>query len=341
MTPIARGRNENFLEVEVWRGEVVESRHSVAAVAVDADGGVVGRWGAGDMAVFPRSAVKAMQALPLIESGAAERYRVTDEELALAVASHSGEARHVAVAGAWLKRLALSETDLACGGHWPFHDDSARALAARHETPTALHNNCSGKHIGMLATASHRGEPVAGYERPDHPVQRRAVAALADLAQCDLARAPAATDGCGIPTLAMPLAALARAGARFSRPDRLEPERASACRRVAAAMAAHPFMVAGSGCLCTQVIAAAKGRVLVKTGAEGVYLAMVPDLGLGLALKALDGAKRASEVALLALLDGLGAMDGELRQAMAAWAAPPVLSRRGAIVGRIAVRGQD
>jgi L-asparaginase II len=338
MPPITPRRDAALLEVEVWRGEVVESRHAVAAVAVDAAGGVIGAWGDGGLAVFPRSAVKAMQALPLIESGAAGAFGFSDEELALACASHNGELAHVTAVRAWLARMGIDESHLACGSHWPMNDEAARALAARHETPTALHNNCSGKHAGMLATARHCGEPLAGYEKYDHPVQRRVRAALADLAQCNVDQAPRATDGCGIPTLAMPLLALARCAARFARPESLGPERAAACRRSAAAMAAHPFMIGGSGRLCTQFIAAAKGRVLVKTGAEGVYMAMAPDLGVGLALKALDGAKRAAEVALIALLDGLGAMDDDLRQAMAAFAVPPILSRRGAIVGRIGVR---
>jgi L-asparaginase II len=274
----------------------------------------------------------------LIETGAADAFGVSEEELALASASHSGEPAHVAAVGAWLKRMGLSEADLACGSHWPYSDESARGLSQRREAPNALHNNCSGKHAGMLATASHCGEKLAGYETADHPVQRRVRAALAEVAEFDLNQAPAAVDGCGIPTLAMPLSALARCAARFASPERLAAERGRACRRIMAAMTAHPFMVGGSGRLCTGLIAAAKGRVLVKTGAEGVYVAMAPEMGLGLALKALDGAKRAAEVALLALLDGLGVMDDSLRRAMADLASPPILTRRGVAVGQIAVR---
>jgi L-asparaginase II len=323
--------------VGVWRGPLVESRHAVACAVGDASGGRVAAWGDVEQPVYPRSAVKPLQAIPLVETGAADRFGLGDAELALAAASHNGEPRHVAAVQAWLARQGLGAGDLECGCHWPYREATARELAAAGETPSALHNNCSGKHAGMLTTARHMGEPTAGYVAKDHPVQRRVAAALGAMCGQPLEAAPCGVDGCAIPAFAMPLQAIAVGMARFGAPDRLPPARAAACRRIAGAMAAQPYMVAGAGRLCTALIEAANGRVIAKVGAEGVYAAAVPGLGIGLALKVADGAGRAGEVALLAVLERLGALDDAARQAVAGFAAPAITNRRGASVGRIAI----
>lgn len=323
----------NPVLIEATRGDAVESRHRGAAVVVEAGGAVVAAWGDVSRPVYPRSAIKPLQALPLIESGAAERFAVSDRELALACASHSGEERHVTLAGAWLQRLGLGPEDLACGPHRPIGEAAADNLARADLAPGRLHNNCSGKHTGMLATALHMGEPTAGYEAWDHPVQGRVRAVLAELGDWQEEKAPRGIDGCGVPTVAMPLLALATAFARLAAPDGLGAARAAAARRITAAMWAHPDLVAGSGRLDSAVLDAAQGTVLLKTGAEGVYAAALPRLRLGLALKIDDGAKRASEAVLAALLLRFGDLDGAAAALLAGRAEEPILDTRGETVG--------
>jgi L-asparaginase II len=333
----AKGTSNRPIVVGVWRGSLIESRHAVACAAVDAAGGVVASWGDIEQPIYPRSAVKPLQAIPLVETGAADRFGLGDTELALAAASHNGEPQHVAAVQAWLERIGLGANDLECGGHWPFHEASARTLAAAGESPTSLHNNCSGKHAGMLTTALHLGEPTVGYVAKDHPVQRRVGAALAAMCDYPIGGAVFGIDGCSIPTIAMPLQVIATGMARFGAPDQLPPARAAACRRIAQAMTAKPYLVGGMGRLCTALMASSRGGVLVKVGAEGVYAAAVPGRGIGLALKAQDGATRASEVALIAVLSRLGALDNAARQAVARFAEPAVTTRLGANAGRIAI----
>jgi len=325
--------------VEVTRGPLVESRHAVDAAVVDASGALVAAWGEVDRPIYPRSASKPLQALPLVESGAADAFGLGAKELALACASHSGEPVHVETVRAWLGRLGLSEADLECGAHPP---RGGMPLEHFIRSGTALgpaHNNCSGKHSGMLSHAVHRGEPIAGYVEHEHPVQRRVAAALGELCGVDLANWPRGVDGCSIPTFAIPLESLALGLARFANPDALAPERQAACRRLAAAMWEEPYMVAGLGRCCTAILGAAAGRVVAKTGAEGVYVAGLVGRGLGLAVKARDGAGRAAEVALLALLVHLAALDEAARTALAPFAAPEVRNVRGRVVGRLAAAG--
>ena len=304
--------------VEVLRGGRVESRHRVSSCVVGADRGAPPLLAVGDIAapVYPRSAIKPFQALPLLETGAAEAFDVPDEEVALACASHGGEPAHVERVAAWLARLGLEERHLACGPHPPMHAASAAALAASGAKPTRLHNNCSGKHTGMLTACLHLGLPVEGYASPTHPLQRRITAALAELVSLPALEAPG-TDGCSLPAFVMPLRALAHA---------------AALRRAGAAMRAHPLLVAGTGRICTVLMRHAPD-VVAKTGAEGVFLAALPSRGLGLALKAEDGASRAAEVALLAFLDHIGAIPPDARAALAPFARPRLRDFNGAEVG--------
>lgn len=322
--------------IEVSRGDMVESRHRGAYAVVDADGDVIAAHGDVDRLIYARSAIKPLQALPLVETGAADALGVSAEELAMACASHGGEPRHVEVVGRWLTRLGLGEYHLECGAHAPSHAPSARALAAAGRAPSPLHNNCSGKHTGMLATCLHLREPTKGYIRFDHPAQRRVVGALSAMCGVDLSETPRGIDGCGLPQLAIPLKALAFAFARFGAPTGLPADRQAACRRIAAAMRRHPFLVAGSGRFCTRAIEAAGAKALVKTGAEGVYIATVPAKGLGIALKIDDGAGRAAEAAMAALLDRHAGLEAAERAALDAWRTAPVLNVAGAVVGKIA-----
>ncbi len=336
---MARARTQvtaNPVLVEVTRGPVVESRHRGAAVVVDADGAVVASWGDIDRPMVPRSAVKPLQAMAMVECGGAEKFALSDVELALACASHGGQPRHVAAVSNWLSRLGLGADDLVCGGHAPLHADAAWALAARGEKPSALHDNCSGKHAAMLSAALAMGVPAAGYQRPDHPVQRRIVDILGAMSGADIDPGDTGVDGCGAPTPAMPLVALAGAMARFGAPDKLGTARAAAARRLAAAMTAAPDMVAGDGRFDTVFMTAAP-RIIVKGGAEGVHAAAFPARRLGIAVKIDDGATRAAEALMAALLDRFVGFQGRERRALARWLEPVVRSRTGEPVGRLNV----
>jgi len=321
--------------VEVCRGGRVESRHRIALAVVDAQG--VSRLAVGDpaMRIFPRSAFKPIQAIPLVESGAADAFRLDAAKLALACASHGGEPGHVETVTAWLDRLGLGVDDLACGAHLPSHAPTAAAMQRAGEHPTRAHNNCSGKHAGMLATAVHLAEPTAGYEVPGHPVQERVRAVLEAMAGETLP-APPGIDGCGIPAWTVSLKGLAGMAARFADPADLAPERRASVHRLAAAMRAEPWFVAGTGRLCTALMQAAPS-VLAKTGAEGVFWAALPELGLGVALKVEDGAARAAEPALLAVLRALDAIDDRALGTLAEFAAPVLHNHAGDEVGVIRV----
>jgi len=321
--------------VEAWRGAMVESRHRVAFAVLDADDRVIEARGDIERPVYARSAIKPLQALPLVESGAADALAVSPEELAIACASHGGEPRHVAVVTAWLQRIGLTEHDLECGAHAPSHAPSARALYAAGEEPTAVHNNCSGKHTGMLATCRHLGDPTRGYISFEHPQQQRVLAVLSEMCGVDLKNAPRGIDGCGLPQLGIPLGALARAFARFGAPESLTPARQAGCRRIAGAMAAHPFLLAGTGRFCTLAITAANGKALVKTGAEGVFIASIPARGIGIALKIEDGAARAAEVAMASLLMRHAGLDDGEQAAFQTLSRPAVTNVAGTPVGAI------
>ncbi len=238
---------------------------------------------------------------------------------------------------AWLGRIGLGEGDLECGTHWPTSEEASRALAARGQTPAAIHNNCSGKHAGFLATAVHKGEKTRGYVRFEHPVQQRILGTLESMCGLDLGGAPRGIDGCAIPAFAIPLENLAWGMARFGAPDELSDSRAAACRRIARAMTAEPFMVAGTGRYCTEIIQATNGAALVKTGAEGVFCAALPQFGLGVALKCDDGAKRAAEIMLSAVLRHIGVLDDAMEAKLAGRITAPVTNRSGRHTGEVRI----
>lgn len=317
--------------VEVTRGDMVESRHRGAAAIVDSDGRVISAWGDIESPVYSRSALKPIQAIPLIESGAADQFGLGDAEIALACASHGGEPRHTETVAAWLKKIGLSVQDLECGVQTPSYGPAAEALLLKGEKPTALNNNCSGKHTGFLSVAVHKGEKTKGYIKLEHPVQQRILGVLEQLTDINLDAAPKGIDGCGIPVIGVPLGRLALAFARMAKPATLPNPRIAAIARIRRAMAAEPFMVAGSGRFCTRVMQVLGERAVVKTGAEGVYIAILRDKGLGIALKIDDGGTRASEVVLAALLQRCGVFDPALESALRV----PILNRAGLQVGEV------
>jgi len=310
----------NPVLVEVWRGNAVESMHAGAIAVLDADGAVIASLGDIERPIFPRSAVKALQALPLVESNAAERLRLNDDELALACASHNGEPEHVRTAAGMLAKAGVDAGVLECGVHWPYQDTVSRAMAARGEVPTALNNNCSGKHAGFVCLAcalmgwNDSGldlrQYVKGYVSPEHPVMREVSDALQSTTGVDLSHAPRGTDGCSIPTFGIPLRNLALAFARFGTGQGLRAGEARAARRLREAVARSPFMVAGTGRFDTRVMERLGERVFCKVGAEGVYCAALPERGLGVAIKVDDGNNaRAAEIAMAAAIEAFVALD--------------------------------
>jgi L-asparaginase II len=323
----------NPVLVDVLRGAVVESAHRGAVAVFDADGKVV--WEIGDtaMPVFPRSAVKAIQALPLIESGAADAYGFGDKELALACASHSGEPAHAELARAMLAKAGLDETALECGTHWPLDHEATVAMARAGGTPNALHNNCSGKHAGFVCTCCHGGIDHHGYVKAGHAMQemiREAMEAVTGAAHDGAHRG---TDGCSIPTYAVPLRNFALGFAKMVSGKGLGPVRAKAAQRLLSACMAEPFLVSGTDRADMKLMQAAPGRIFVKVGAEGVYCAALPELGFGIALKCDDGAGRAAEVMIASVLAKLLRKDAELSAALDKLASPDIESRIGAKVG--------
>jgi L-asparaginase II len=323
----------NPVLVEVLRGSLVESRHHGAVAVVDADGATVLALGDVAQPVYPRSAVKMIQALPFVESGAPEKFDFGDKELALACASHGGEPAHVETAGRMLARAGLDGSALECGAHWPTHQPAGQALARAGGTPTALHNNCSGKHAGFICCACVAGIDHRGYVGIHHPVQREVRAALEDLTGVALSEDRYGIDGCSIPSFAIPLAALARGFARFGTGRALAPERAKAAARVRAACAAEPYFVAGTGRFCTEVMKTFGARVLAKTGAEGVFCGALPEQGLGIAIKCEDGGTRAAELAMATMIEKLLPLSEAERGALARFARPALRNWNGIEVG--------
>jgi L-asparaginase II len=323
----------NPVLVEVLRGPLVESRHRGAVCVMDADGATVFSLGDVAIPVYPRSAVKPIQALPLVESGAADRYGFGDEELALACASHGGEAPHVEVAQRMLAQAGLDVTALECGTHWPNNQSAAQALARTGGAPSALHNNCSGKHSGFLCAACAGGVDHHGYVGAEHLVQREVRAALEDLTGTALSEDRCGIDGCAIPSWAVPLPALAYAFARFGTGRGLAPERAKAAVRLRTACAAQPYYVAGTGRFCTEIMTRFGARVLAKTGAEGVFCGALPELGLGIALKCDDGGTRAAQVTMAAMIARFLPMPDDERTALERFVRPTLRNWNGTAVG--------
>jgi L-asparaginase II len=321
--------------IECTRGPVVESHHLVDAAVVDADGRLVEAWGDVEQPVFARSAVKSIQVLPLFETGAAEQMALSDAEIAIGCASHNGQPAHLDCVRNWLNRCGLDEDDLECGGHWPLHEPTAHARLREGKTAHAIFNNCSGKHSAFLVTAKTLGEPTAGYVEATHPVQRRVAAVLGEMTGCDISRAPWAIDGCSIPTFALPLRAIALGAARIADPSGLASERRKAVQRIRAAIAAEPFMIAGDDRSCSAIIRESGGKALAKIGAEGMFFVALPTLGRGLALKVRDGAWRATEVAVTALLARLGVLDEAEQERLSHYIEAPVTNWRGRQVGEL------
>ncbi|MBC6440729.1 MAG: asparaginase [Rhodospirillales bacterium] len=326
--------------IEVIRGNTTESRHAGVAVVCDARGTVM--WSLGDpgLVMFPRSAIKPIQsALVMAESGAMQAFDVSPQELALACASHAGDPIHTDPVRTWLSRIGLEPSNLECGPQDPRTRDVLRDLLRAGCEAGREHNNCSGKHTGFLTICRHMGVDPAGYPDADHPAQAAVCRTMAEMCDTDHATADLGTDGCGVPSIAMPLVGLATGMARLADPSGLSHGRAQACRAIVAAMAAHPLMIAGAGRTCSVLNRAGKGRFVVKGGAEGVYAAAWPGKGWGIALKIADGAGRAAEVAVIHVLRHIGAIDDATWQSLAAWRQPQQHNWAGTRTGELRAAG--
>jgi L-asparaginase II len=336
--------------VEIIRGGIVESIHFGAVAVADPRGNLIAWFGDPDTVTFLRSSAKPFQALPLVESGAADAFDLTKEQLAVICASHSGTDRHVEVVRAAQAQFGVGEGDLLCGVHPPLDPETARRLRAEGREPTPIRHNCSGKHTGMLGLARFLGAPLAEYTQPDHPVQQRILKAFSEMCDVSPGRVGVAIDGCSVPTFAVSLRAAATAYARLGDPSGLAPGRAGSCRRIFSAMSECPFLVAGPGRFDTALMEACGGRLVAKGGAEGYFgVALSPgshvpgSSGLGIAVKIADGdqgkrsdvppGQRAGARVVLAVLEALGVLNGEESLRLSEFAEKRLTNWRGLTVG--------
>lgn len=312
--------------IELWRGDLRESTHFGHAVICDSHG-IVEAWGSQSEVIFPRSSCKMVQALPLIESGAADAFGLQSHHLALACASHQGAHIHTSAVQSWLDHIGREEGDLRCGVHMPNDPDEKKRLICSDESPCQLHNNCSGKHAGFLTLNRHiNGD--SEYVELDHPIQRMIRQTFEEVTDED--SKGWGVDGCSAPNFACSLEGLARGMQSFAAPD--TSARGNAQRRLVEAMLAHPELVAGEGRACTELMRAMNGRVAVKTGAEAVFVAILPEQGLGVALKVVDGGSRGSEAAITALLIHLGVLDPQ-HPVVEKYLTGPMVNWRGVTTG--------
>jgi len=323
------------LDVAVTRGDEIESEHRVCAAVVGEGDQLVGTARDADAFTYWRSCAKPFQVLPFLSAGGFDALGWEDEQLAVSCASHGGEPEHVAIVEQMLRDIGLEEGDLACGPHEPSSQRGARIVRESGGRPTRVHNNCSGKHAAMLALAHHKGWPTGGYERADHQVQRAILHEVSLWTGVPCGKITQAVDGCGVVVFGMGLETMARAYSRFAiAADRGE----EYPMRVVNAMSTNPFLVGGTDRIDSAIIAETKGRVVSKVGAEGVHCALIPEHGLGIAIKVQDGAQRAQVPALLRLLQELDALPDPLPHQLAEWMHRPVKNTRGESVGEITMR---
>ena len=337
---LAKGEFVSLVKmVEVWRGPLVECTHHGVAAVANVSGEIIEGWGDTEMVTYPRSALKPVQAIALVETGAYQARGLTSRHLALACASHRGEPMHTELVTEWLAALGLNQSALACGPDHPADETSAAAaIGAGHPTQRIYHN-CSGKHCGFLTVALHRGWPAEGYDQLAHPTQQLYLDALSELTGQDAHALPFGIDGCALPAAALSVATMAATMARFAAARVSSPLRRAAIHAIHDAMRAHPEYTSGTDQPGVQLARATRGRIMMKTGADGFLMAYVADQGLGIALKIADGEARARIPALIALLSAVGLLDAAEQREIARLAEPPVVNSTGATVGRICACG--
>lgn len=330
--------------VEVKRGAITESRHRGHIVVVDTHGNLIASLGAPENVTYLRSSAKPFQAIPLLTTGAAEHFGFTDREVALACGSHNGEPIHTELAASMLRKIGRGPEALRCGAHEPYGVEAALELRARGEQPNALHNNCSGKHAGMLAVALHLGASIDNYENPENPVQKAIVDVVSQFSGVPVTDMAIGVDGCAAPVFGITVKAMALAYARLvSPPASFDKKTRDACERIVRVMSAYPELIGGtSDRLDTELMRAAPRRLVSKVGAEGVYTAGIKPSeewpqGFGIAIKIEDGDdKRARPTVVIESLRQLGVLRDESLEAVAKYAFFPVKNRRDDVVGEIA-----
>ena len=319
--------------VEMTRGDLVETRHSGDVVITRADGTVIWSLGNPHLVTYMRSSAKPVQAIAAVEVGAVERFSLAQHELAVMCASHGGEPYHTQAVLSILARIGLAESDLGCGTHAPSYGPAAADLYHSGRVPSAVHNNCSGKHSGMLAAAVALNAPTATYLDPGHPVQQRILDNIAAFGGITASEVLVGVDGCSAPVFGVPLSAMATMFARLVEPDGLPPAKAAAARRITAAMQAHPMIIAGTGRFDTDLQTVAGDRVITKGGAEGVHCIGVPALGLGIAIKIEGGRGEATMPVAIEALRGLGVLDSSALGRLERYRRPEIKNVRGVVVG--------
>lgn len=327
----------NPVLVDIIRGDMIESRHRGSVAIVDSHGQVELAIGDVLSPVFARSGIKPIQALALVETGAAKAFSLGLAQVALACSSHNGSVTHVDLVRTWLGKIGCNEDDLECGPSLPWTNDDKEALYATGEAATSAHDNCSGKHTGFLTVCKHLDFPVQGYTRFEHPIQQRVLGVMEQMTGMDLFEAPKGIDGCGIPTIGIPLGNIALAMARLGDPHDQPDDRQAACRRIRTAMANEPYLVAGKGRFCTRVIGALGQAALVKTGAEGIYCATLTGKKLGVAIKIDDGSRRAAEAVMIRILQNLDLITDRAKGQLLNLLEPAIQSRAGKMVGLIKI----
>lgn len=330
-------KSRSPLSVEVLRGSVVESQHQVMVVVVDERAVPALYWGNPEYLTYPRSAIKMLQALPLVESGAAEAFGFEDRHLCLACSSHRGEKNHILAATEIMKKVGIHESQLVCGAHAPAHEATAHEMIRRGLSPSPVMNNCSGKHSGIIATCLHLKENPEGYERYTHPAQVRLRKLLSEVTHFNHEKAHWGVDGCGIPTYALPLQNMAIGMQSLVNAKEGETRRRAA-QRILEAVRREPFYLSGTASFATDVIQQTQGRCLIKNGAEGVFCGVIPEKSWAFAVKAEDGAARAAQAATAFLLQKLGVFSEENIHALKDYLEPKVKNWKEAEVGHLRVR---
>ena len=330
--------------VELTRGKIVESLHHGAVAVADASGELFACWGDPQIVTYLRSSAKPFQALPLVETGAATHYDLSPRQIAMICSSHSGTDEHVQTVASIQNLVGITEDDLLCGVHLPYHYETAQRMKEEQREPTPNYHNCSGKHTGMLAMARFLGETLSDYIDPHHPVQRLILQTFAEMCGLNPGEVVLGTDGCSVPTFAVPLQAAATAYARLMDPSGLSVDRAEACRKVVAAMTANPYMVAGPDRFDTRLMEVTDGRLLTKGGAEAYQGVGIPAGALGLgspavgvAIKIADGdrGQRARAIVALTVLEELGVLQKEEHKALADFGPQELTNYRGFEVGQV------
>lgn len=333
-----------IMMVDISRGGIVKSSHRVVAAVADVHGEVLAAWGNADLVTFLRSSAKPFQGMPVVESGAAAHFGLSEQELAIVCASHAGTDEHIEVTHSILRKIDLSEADLRCGTHTPYDSRTSDKLVKAGEKPSPIRHNCSGKHAGMLATARYLETPILTYLEPDHPIQQQILHNFAEMVSMAVDNIIIGIDGCSAPNFAVPLRNAATAYARLMDPRQFSTERADSCRMIVNAMTAYPEMVSGEGRFDTLLMQVTSAQVLSKGGAEGFQAIGIPPNSfgsgsptLGIALKVLDGdlGSRPRSVATIAVLEALGVLPAEERQRLKQFDARPILNQSGLRVGEI------